>query len=151
MSLKPSKVRDILICALASVLVFACAGTTPPPEVERATLEPINDPPVYVERDVDAELLNRDELLQLMRNSYPKNLKKPGIDGEVGIWVFVNGSGEVKSTRFDRRSRYSEFNETAMEIAKQMRFTPAERNGRPVATWVFMPFTFSTHAVSRRY
>jgi protein TonB len=110
----------------------------PPPDVE---IDPSSQP-VYVDRDIEPRLLNRDELLRLLRELYPRGLKETGIGGEVNLWVWVDEQGNPGRTQIRVSSGHERLDRAAAAVASRMRFSPAMLLDKPVGVWISIPVTF---------
>ena len=73
--------------------------------------------------------------------AYPKEALKAGQEGTVWVKVWVTAKGEPKEVEV-LKSENPVFNQSALDAAKQYRFTPAEIKGKPVAVWVTIPFKY---------
>ena len=56
------------------------------------------------------------------------------------LLVHVSRDGETMEARLYSRSNVDTFNDQAMDIAKNLRWNPAQKNGEPVDAWVQWPF-----------
>ena len=76
---------------------------------------------------------------------FPPELFLKGIEGEVMLYVVVDSTGIVvrDSTHIARSSGHVEFDAAAMAAAPALRFTPASRNGVPVAQAIQVPIRFA--------
>lgn len=74
---------------------------------------------------------------------YPPALYKQGIEGTVTLRLFVDEKGTVvpESTQVSESSGYPAFDSAAVAGVPMMHFSPAQRDGRPVA----MTFTQPVH------
>ena len=111
----------------------------PPPDVE---VDP-SAQPVYVDRDTEPRLLNREELLRLLRELYPRSLREAGIGGEVMLWVWVDEDGNPGRSQVQRSSGREQLDSTAQAIAARMRFSPAMLLDKAVGVWIAIPVTFN--------
>jgi TonB family protein len=75
---------------------------------------------------------------------YPAKLYQQGVEGTVTLRLFVTDQGGVipESTRVAESSGYAEFDSAAVAGVPRMRFAPAQRDGRPVATAFTQPVHF---------
>ena len=75
---------------------------------------------------------------------YPPQLYQQGIEGTVTLKLFVDDKGGIvpDSTRIAESSGYAEFDSAAVAGVPRMRFAPAQRDGRPVATAFSQPVHF---------
>lgn len=76
--------------------------------------------------------------------TYPQALGQQRIGGTVILRLFVTESGAVvaDSTRIQESSGYPALDSAALVAAPGMRYAPALRDGRPVATAFLQPFNF---------
>jgi protein TonB len=78
-------------------------------------------------------LLNKDELLAIMRRFYPENERRAGKEGQVVVFLHISAEGRVDPVDI-AQSGGADFDAGAKEVAKRMRFSPAlDLNGKPVA------------------
>jgi TonB family protein len=75
---------------------------------------------------------------------YPPSLFAQGIGGSVELLLFVDSTGQVQpeSTRIQRSSGHIALDSAALAAAPRLRYSPATRNGRPVATSFLQPIHF---------
>ncbi len=90
------------------------------------------------------ELTKLPRLLQspsedIMRSAYPSEARQNGIEGDVGLMLLVRQDGRVEKVRLKRKAGYG-FDELARGFAKTFVFSPAEKDGLPVAVWI--PWTY---------
>ncbi len=72
---------------------------------------------------------------------YPAVLKKAGIEGLVEMKVVVNEKGKVGKTEVVSATN-PDFVGAVTEAVKQWEFIPAEKDGKPIAAEVIIPFKF---------
>ncbi|MGE0353757.1 MAG: energy transducer TonB [Gemmatimonadales bacterium] len=120
-----------LLLFVAAVSIAACSGdarntagrdanAAPPRDEPPVALDPV--PPV----------------------TYPADLYQQGVEGTVQLRLFVNETGTVlpESTAVVESSGYPAFDSAAVRGVARMRFAPAQRDGRPVATAFAQPVHF---------
>jgi TonB family protein len=75
---------------------------------------------------------------------YPPTLLEQGIEGRVLLRLFVDANGKLMldSTRVAESSGYPALDSAALSGARELRFSPALRNGRPVAAPFLQPVHF---------
>ena len=56
------------------------------------------------------------------------------------LLMHVSRDGETIEARLYSRSNLDTFNDQAMDVAKRLRWNPAQKNGEPVDAWVQWPF-----------
>lgn len=107
--------------------------------------EDLSQAPVFTPYDQAPAFRNRADLAQLLQQSYPAVLRDAGIGGTVRLWVFIDETGAVRSTRVveDGGSGHSALDDAAQEAMQEVRFTPARLNEQPVPVWVQFPITFN--------
>ena len=74
--------------------------------------------------------------------NYTEEARKDRVQGVVRTRVLVEPDGLVKEVMV-LRGLPAGLNEEAIRAAYQMRFNPATKSGRPVATWVFVEIEFN--------
>lgn len=118
-----------LPAAFAVFLLCASCGTRDDMDTETATGRR-DDPPVAL--DADPPVV------------YPPALYQQGVEGTVTLKLFVDEKGGVvpESTRVAESSGYPDFDSAAVAGVPRMRFAPAQRDGRPVATSFTQPVHF---------
>jgi protein TonB len=75
---------------------------------------------------------------------YPPALLEQGIEGRVLLRLYVNAQGRLlpDSTRVAESSGYPALDSAALSGSRELRFSPALRNGRPVAAPFLQPVHF---------
>jgi TonB family protein len=76
--------------------------------------------------------------------TYPPALLEQGIEGRVLLRLFVDARGQLipDSTRLAESSGYPALDSAALGGAKELRFSPALRNGRAIAAPFLQPVHF---------
>jgi protein TonB len=75
---------------------------------------------------------------------YPPDLYRNAVEGTVILRLFADSTGRLvpDSTRIAEGSGYPGLDSAALTAASELRFAPARRNGRPVATTFLQPVRF---------
>jgi TonB family protein len=73
---------------------------------------------------------------------YPAMAREAEISGQVVAHALVGADGRVHDVRVDQQHSVLMLDDAATQAARESVFIPARVNGRPVAVWVAMPFTF---------
>ncbi|MFT3756087.1 MAG: energy transducer TonB [Pseudoxanthomonas sp.] len=73
---------------------------------------------------------------------YPSSAMRRGDTGTVLLRVAVDASGKATDVDFVQRSGSRALDRAAQEAVSQWRFTPAQRDGQPVAASVDIPISF---------
>lgn len=74
---------------------------------------------------------------------YPSLAQKSKIEGTVVVKVLVGINGNVE--KVEVLKSHPLLDNAAVEAAKQFKFVPGKQNGKPVKTWVSIPFNFKLH------
>lgn len=77
------------------------------------------------------------------RPAYPPLARRRGWEGEVWLEIAVSANGESDEPVLLRSSGYQLLDQSALAVARQWRFVPEQRNGRPVPTRVQVPVHFA--------
>jgi TonB family protein len=93
-------------------------------------------------RSIPARLRNRDEVVRLLHEHYPPQLRRGGFGGTVVLSLLVDEAGAVHEARVARSSGFPELDAAAKRVAAGMRFAPEQRLGRISTTWVEFPLVF---------
>jgi protein TonB len=95
-----------------------------------ASSDPADQPPVAVNPVSPVE--------------YPAALREQGIEGRVVLRLYADSRGTVvaESSKVAESSGYPALDSAAMTGAAKLRFSPALRNGRPVAGAFLQPIHF---------
>jgi len=76
----------------------------------------------------------------LSQTYIPVPADAPVIPRQVTLLCHVSRSGETIEARLFARSNVETFNDQALDVAKNLRWNPAQKNGEPVDAWVQWPF-----------
>jgi TonB family protein len=83
------------------------------------------------------------EIVKKAMPKYPQQLRDAGIEGTVWLKIWVDQEdGKIKQVEVVK-SEQEALNQLAIDAAKQMVFTPAQKGGKPVSAWVTIPFKFT--------
>jgi len=78
--------------------------------------------------------------LPLTQTYIPVPSDAPVIPRQAILLCHVSRSGETVEARIFVRSNVETFNDQALDIARNLRWNPAQKNGEPVDAWVQWPF-----------
>jgi len=98
--------------------------------------------PTFTPYSVAPSILNRDEVVRAMVESYPALLRDAGVGGTVRVYFFIDEKGVVRDTRIDVSSGHPALDDAALRVAGVYRFSPAINRDRPTPVWVSFPITF---------
>ncbi|MEO8182235.1 MAG: energy transducer TonB [Deltaproteobacteria bacterium] len=74
--------------------------------------------------------------------AYPATLKAQGIEGDVLLRVSIDASGLVTGVSIVQSSGHADFDRAAQQAAREERFSPALRDGHPVAFTLTYSYRF---------
>jgi len=84
---------------------------------------------------IDAGVVELNQLIMVYRPDtevfYPRLSKDIGEQGIVGVQLFINENGEVKSVSVNKSSGFARLDNAAMQLASRIRFRPHLINGVP--------------------
>jgi periplasmic protein TonB len=115
----------------------------PPPPTATAGSEDISRAPTFTPMTVRPELQNSAEVQRVLVRNYPPMLRDAGIGGTPVVWFFIDENGRVLRTQLSKSSGYPALDEAAINVAQQMRFSPALNRDKKVQVWVEIPIVFS--------
>lgn len=130
----------------------AAPGSGEVPDSEGASPREAPSPELPRFEPVDVtypELIDRNADEEAIRRYYPGDLQEQGIGGSVFLRLWVDSSGAVDDIEVRRGSGYPEMDRAARRAARELRFHPATRDGRPVGTMVELPMDFEPVVKSR--
>jgi TonB family protein len=91
---------------------------------------------LFPEVEIPPRMENPAEVQRRLRAAVPANERHQNRVTRCVLWVFVDETGTVRSAHIEASSGSEAFDEAALEVAREMRFTPATSAGSPVAMWV---------------
>lgn len=115
---------------------WSVAPDSPPPPPTPATAAPADGAPVAETRP---ELRNGSRVAQRMRELHPRGAPR---QGEAWVRLQITAEGTVTGVTVVRASDPI-FAQPSLQLASEMRFYPAQFEGRAVAVWVTIPITWS--------
>jgi protein TonB len=71
--------------------------------------------------------------LSALQPDYPSILKAQGVEGNVVVLVSIDEKGQVTRVKILKGSGYDAMDTSAKRAAAKERFSPARRNGEPIA------------------
>ncbi|MBI2902412.1 MAG: energy transducer TonB [Candidatus Methylomirabilis oxyfera] len=74
--------------------------------------------------------------------TYPPLAREKGYEGTVYLRALVEGNGRVGNLAIDRSSGHEILDRAAVDSVREWTFLPAQKGGRPVASWVLLPIKF---------
>ena len=92
-----------------------------------------------------SDLEKRPEAVSQVAPAYPAELRKAKIEGSVTLIFVLSENGRVEDPRVENSSR-PEFEKPALEAIRKWRFSPGEKDGQPVRTYIRLPMRFRVSA-----
>jgi TonB family protein len=129
---------------------FAVGGTlegsapttdAPAPPRPVPTAEPPSGPNRAARGLHPGSVLTPPRRLREVKPRYPDARRASGVEADVLLVVSLDAAGRVLSVTIGRSSHDDAFDDSARQAAREERFSPALRDGVPVAT----TFSFTTH------
>ena len=128
---------------------FAVGGTldgATPTTAARTPPVPTAEPPAGPNRAArglsrPGSVLTPPRRLREVKPRYPDARRASGVEADVLLVVSLDAAGRVLSVTVGRSSHDEAFDDAARQAAREERFSPALRDGVPVAT----TFSFTTH------
>jgi periplasmic protein TonB len=115
----------------------------PPPPSASAGSDDISRAPTFTPMTVRPELQNSAEIQRVLIRNYPPLLRDAGIGGTPIVWFFIDENGRVLKTQLSKSSGYPALDEASINVAQQMRFSPALNRDKKVQVWVEIPIVFT--------
>ncbi|HEX8453912.1 MAG TPA: energy transducer TonB [Longimicrobium sp.] len=139
-------VASPLVVVCCALLLTACAsggGSAPPSPAAAASGVPADTTRVYdVEQvTVKPRLANTTSVARALEQNYGGVQRDAGLEGTVQLRMVVERDGRTSSIVVVRSSD-ALFNDAALNVARAMRFNPAQVNGVPVRVSMELPITF---------
>lgn len=99
---------------------------------------------LFVEHDQPPRLSNRHEVQDFLQQIFPSAVKRPGVRGQVKLFIQIARNGRVSRVVVGRSSGYRALDRAAVRVGRKMEFLPARREEEPVEVWVTQEITFTT-------
>lgn len=93
----------------------------------------------FITIDREAFPINMDVILKKIH--YPSQIKKEKIEGRVLTKVLVDSQGKVQKHEI-LESPHPKLNKAVSSKIHQLKFIPAENEGKKIPCWVVIPFDF---------
>ena len=138
----------LVVIAAAGFTIAQCSSTNNPLDttaVHNAEISELNDEiPGFLPKENQPRLLGnllREQLKELIK--YPETARKSGIQGQVIVRALIGKDGSVEQTQVVKGMPDTGCDEETERAVKQLKFTPATQNGKPVKFWFSIPVTYS--------
>ena len=90
------------------------------------------------------ETTQRARVLQKPEPTYTESARKFSINGTVILRAIFSSNGEVTIVRIVKKLPHG-LTEQALKAAHKIRFTPAQKDGRPVSMWMQLEYNFNLY------
>ncbi len=128
---------DIPISATLDVAMGSGGGVIDSGEIHAlTTIEPVKDEAFDI-----SELAKRPQPVSQVAPTYPPELRKAKIEGSVTLIFVLSEEGRVEDPRVEKSSR-PEFEKPSLDAIRKWRFSPGEKDGKPVRTYLRLPMRF---------
>jgi periplasmic protein TonB len=128
---------DIPISASLDLVLGGGGGVVDAGEIRSlTTVEAVKDDTFDV-----TDLEKRPEAVSQVAPAYPPGLRKAKIEGSVTLIFVLNEEGRVEDPRVEKSSR-PEFEKPSLDAIRKWRFSPGEKDGKPVRTYIRIPMRF---------
>jgi periplasmic protein TonB len=87
------------------------------------------------------DLEKRPEAVSQVAPAYPAELRKAKVEGVVTLVFVLDETGRVEDPRVENSSR-PEFEKPALDAIRKWRFSPGQKDGQPVRTYIRIPMRF---------
>jgi TonB family protein len=115
---------------------WSVAPDSPPPPAAPTVTPPADRAPVAERQPM---LRNAGRIAQRMRELHPRGAPR---QGEVWVRLQITAEGTASGVTVVRASD-PVFAQPSLQLVSEMRFAPAEVEGRPVAVWIDVPISWS--------
>jgi TonB family protein len=102
----------------------------------RGSERALADRPTFVAYTHAPELTNREEVIYHLSELYPHWARKARVRESVLLYLFIDEQGAVQRTVLVESSGHDDFDNAAVEVAKQMVWTPALNRDRATPVWL---------------
>jgi len=82
------------------------------------------------------------QFVRKVEPEYPSIGREGGVEGTVGLMVYVAPDGLVKNVVVTQPMEIESFNQAAVDAAYLCKFSPALQNGKPIGVWIAIPINF---------
>jgi len=97
---------------------------------------------VYPKSDEFVKLDSVPEMIKMVNPEYPKEAKKKGIEGDVWIKSLIDKEGKVIKAIVSKSSGNKMLDKSALDAARDCKFSPGIQDDKPVACWISYKITF---------
>ncbi len=129
--------------SVAALLIAGCGGDTPelPPERPLGANE-VSCPDLWPEPDDDFDVDLAPDVINAPDPEFPSALAAAGAEDTVWVRSLIDCNGEVADVVLLESSNVQAIDNAAIEAAARAEFFPAVKDGKVVAAWISVPYTF---------
>ncbi len=101
--------------------------------------------PIFAGEDLDTppKLVNPTKTARVVSDSYPANLRRMGVAGNVQVQFVIDPTGKVEPESVEvLQASTPAFGDAAREAAKKIEFYPGKAKGQTVRTKVLLPIVY---------
>lgn len=118
--------------------------------------QPLSEAPQQVEFTQKPVLLNRNQveaaIIRIIHQSSSRMreiteafARSQNAGGTTHMNIFIDQAGVVRNALVSKTSGVTDLDQSAINIAKMMRFSPARNGDQPVEVWIEVPIRFKTN------
>jgi TonB family protein len=89
-----------------------------------------------VEKETKISEIQPPVLLRDVKLFYPQEAREIGLEGHVGLNLFIDTTGTVEIVRIVSSSNIELLDQAAVQYAKMLHFMPAQKAGKPIYIWL---------------
>jgi len=97
---------------------------------------------VYDLRKGSPDSIKKPEIKEYSKPSYPSNLRKRNIEGQVIVTLRIDKEGEIHDLKINKSSGYQSFDQAALKAVSNWKFKAAEKDNKKVEIIVNLPIKF---------
>jgi len=140
------KLKRVIVLSGLFILFIPLSWYCGRKEMVKQVEQPASLPDSKTWEKLDQEIMTYpvDAGPQIVRRTdiaYPESAQKAKLAGAFFCYLRVNESGDVADVKI-KDSLSPDCDQAAIEAMKEWKFTPAQKNGKPVAAWVVVPINF---------
>ncbi len=142
---RPPEPKPLPLPNLISPTPESVSLPEPPPEpvqLPPPPPPPPSPPPVAAPKQARVQVDKPPSPRKAIRPDYPKESRQAGEEGDVVLEIRVTAKGRVDAVQVIASSGFPRLDEAAIRAAQSARFTPAQSDGRAVASTARLTLTF---------
>jgi TonB family protein len=138
----------VCVCAMTHTAAAQSGAARKQPEQQRTEQEAKQKDDAQTDEQKTyhgPEVTKRARILAKPNPDYPRRARESNVEGEVVLRIILLSSGEVSDEVTVIRGLPEGVTEAAIKAARKIKFTPAEKDGRPVSQSVTVVYNFNLY------